>query len=177
MYVQDSIRWGEKCILANFPETTKSQERELRSLSTSLSKTTEEASSLKKSHNNLEREKTRVELSLKSLQDKYDQLTLTHEEALEKIKEARRQSSSSRENEDFAEVLKKLAGESKAREEAVSRAEAAEHQCSMLKLDMKTSKEEVAQLKQELATTLSKVCQRCEVLHCKVRVRVLREVF
>ena len=144
--------------LVHFPETTKSQERELRTLSSSLSKTNEEASTLKKSHNKLEREKTRVELSLKSLQDKYDQLTQTHEEALEKIKEARRQSSSSRENEDFAEVLKKLAGESKAREEAVSRAEAAEQQCSMLKLDVKTSKEEIAQLKQELATTQSKVC-------------------
>ena len=142
-----------------FPETAKSQERELRTVSTTLSKTSEEASSLKKSHNKLEREKTRVELSLKSLQDKYDQLTHTHEEALEKIKEARRQSSSSRENEDFAEVLKKLAGESKAREEAVSRAEAAEQQCSMLKLDVKTSKEEISQLKQELATTQSKVCQ------------------
>ena len=139
-------------------ETTKSQERELRTLSTTLAKTTEEASSLKKSNNKLEREKTRVELSLKSLQDKHDQLSQTHEEALEKIKEARRQSSSSRENEDFAEVLKKLEGESKAREEAVSRAEAAEHQCSMLKLDVKTSKEEITQLKQELASTRTKVC-------------------
>ena len=139
-------------------ETTKSQERELRTLSTTLAKTTEEASSLKKSNNKLEREKTRVELSLKSLQDKHDQLSQTHEEALEKIKEARRQSSSSRENEDFAEVLKKLEGESKAREEAVSRAEAAEHQCSMLKLDVKTSKEEITQLKQELTSTQTKVC-------------------
>ena len=100
-----------------------------------------------------------MELSLKSLQDKHDQLSQTHEEALEKIKEARRQSSSSRENEDFAEVLKKLEGESKAREEAVNRAEAAEHQCSMLKLDVKTSKEEITQLKQELASTRTKVCE------------------
>ena len=90
---------------------------------------------------------------------------------MEKIKEARRQSSSSRENEDFAEVLKKLAGESKAREEAVSRAEAAEHQCSMLKLDVKTSKEEMAQLKQELATTQSKVCHPCVYIALIIIVR------
>lgn len=107
----------------------------------------------------MEREKTRIELSLKSLQDKYDQLTRAHEEAQEKIKEARRRQSSStaRENADYAEVLKKLTAESKARQEAVSRAESAEHQCSMLKLDVKTSKEEVAQLKHDLAATRSKV--------------------
>ena len=140
-------------------ETTKSQERELRSLSTRLSKANAENSSLKKSHNQLEREKTRTDLSLKSLQDKYEQLSQTHEEAKEKIKEARRQSSSSRENADFAEVMQKLTAESKSREEAVSRAEAAEQQCSMLKLDIKTSKQEIAQLKQELSTTQSKVCQ------------------
>ena len=140
-----------------FSEMAKSQERELHSLSVSFSKVSEETGTLKRSHNQLEREKTRVELSLKSLQDKYDQLSQTHEEALEKIKEARRQSSSTRESEDFAEVLQKLAAESKAREEAVSRAEAAEQQCSMLKLDVKSSKEEISQLKQELVTTQSKV--------------------
>ena len=140
-----------------FSETTKSQERELRSLSTSLSKATDENATLKKSHNQLERDKTRAELSLKSLQDKYDQLSVVHEETQEKIKEARRLSSTSKENFAYAEVLKKLTAESKAREEAVSRAEAAEQQCSMLKLDVKTSKEEVAQLKHEVATTHSKV--------------------
>lgn len=57
----------------------------------------------------------------------------------------------------YAEVTRKLAAESKAREEAVSRAEAAEQQCSMLKLDVKSSREEVAQLRHELTTTQSKV--------------------
>lgn len=92
-------------------------------------------------------------------------MTHAHEEAQEKIKEARRQSSSTaRENADYAEVLKKLKAESKAREEAVSRAEMAEQQCSMLKLDVKTSKEEVAQFKHELAATQSKVW--CGLLVC-----------
>ena len=54
-------------------------------------------------------------------------------------------------------MVRKLTIESKSREEAVSRAEVAEHQCSMLKLDLKTSKEESAQLRQELTTTQSKV--------------------
>lgn len=155
------------------PETTKSQERELRSLSMSLSKATEENSSLKKSHNQLEREKTRTELSLKSLQDKYEQLSLSHEETQEKMKEARRlSSSSSRESADYVEVLKKLEAESKAREEAVSRAEAAEQQCSMLKLDVKTSKQEVTQLKHELAVTRSKVwcCLCMSTIFCLVKV-------
>jgi hypothetical protein len=67
-------------------------------------------------------------------------------------------------------VLKKLAGESKAREEAVSRAEAAEQQCSMLKLDVRTSKEEITQLKQELATTHSKVCHAKRV--CTVDIAI-----
>ena len=139
-------------------ETTKSQERELRSLSTNLSKVSEENSSLKKSHRQLEREKTRTELTLKSLQDKYDQLSHKHEESLEK---ARKQTSAPKESAAYAEVMGKLSAESKAREEAVSRAEAAEQQCSMLKLDVKSSREEVTQLKQELATTQSKVRVLC----------------
>ena len=135
-------------------ESTKSQDRELRSLSTNLSKVSEENSSLKKSHRELEREKTRTELSLKSLQDRYDQLSHKHDESLEK---ARKQTSALKESVAYAEVTRKLTAESKAREEAVSRAEAAEQQCSMLKLDVKSSREEVAQLRHELTTTQSKV--------------------
>lgn len=65
-----------------------------------------------------------------------------------------------------AELQSKLDRESTTREEAVSRAETAEHQCSMLGLDLKTTHAELQQLKQELAETQLKVsfCKQSCVL-------------
>ena len=62
------------------------------------------------------------------------------------------------------ELQNKLERESATREEAVARAETAEHQCSMLGLDLKTTHAEIEQLKQELTETQLKVRECCGVL-------------
>ena len=70
------------------------------------------------------------------------------------------------------ELQNKLERESTTREEAMSRAETAEHQCSMLGLDLKTTLAELQQTKQELSETQLKVsifvmcgvCDQCDVV-------------
>ena len=64
------------------------------------------------------------------------------------------------------ELQSKLERESATREEAVFRAEAAEHQCSMLGLDLKTTHAELQQTKQDLTEALTKVSISKTALLC-----------
>ena len=55
------------------------------------------------------------------------------------------------------DLVAKLKAESVARQKAVERSEAAEHQCSMLQLDLKSARDEVAELKESLNNSQNKV--------------------
>ncbi len=57
----------------------------------------EEASRVKKAHIQLEKDNTGLKLSVKSLQQKHDDLAKRHEATLKEVKEARKRSSNSQE--------------------------------------------------------------------------------
>jgi len=57
----------------------------------------------------------------------------------------------------LTDLIAKLKAESVARQKAVERSEAAEHQCSMLQLDLKSARDEVAELKESLNNSQNKV--------------------
>ena len=63
------------------------------------------------------------------------------------------------------ELSAKLAAEQSSKQEAMEKYEKAEHACSMLELDLKNSQDEVAALRVELKTTVSKV--RIGTVSCK----------
>ncbi|KAL5456925.1 hypothetical protein EMCRGX_G034152 [Ephydatia muelleri] len=133
------------------------QERgdEVVALTAKLTEAYEETQRAKKSLNQLEKDKASMELSLKSISTRHEELSKDYERAVEQVKE--KMYSSSTDNARVAELQSKLDRESTTREEAVSRAETAEHQCSMLGLDLKTTHAELQQLKQELAETQLKL--------------------
>ena len=56
------------------------------------------------------------------------------------------------------DILGKYTAEQTAKQAAIQRCDEAEHQVSMLELDLKNSRDETAQLKQELVMAVSKVC-------------------
>ena len=56
-----------------------------------------------------------------------------------------------------ADLVAKLKAESLARRKSVERSEVAEHQCSMLQLDLKSTRDEVSELKQLLKNSEDKV--------------------
>ena len=72
------------------------------SLMIRLSEANDETQRSKRAHNQVEKDKASAELALKSLQQKFDQLTKNYEETLEQVKEERRRSSSSREIEQIS---------------------------------------------------------------------------
>lgn len=54
-------------------------------------------------------------------------------------------------------MTNKLAAEQSAKQEALEKFQKAEHQCSMLQLDLKNTRDEVTTLKTELKTAIAKV--------------------
>lgn len=84
------------------PGLTHDQQDEVSSLMIRLSEANDETQRSKRAHNQVEKDKASAELALKSLQQKFDQLTKNYEETLEQVKEERRRSSSSREIEQIS---------------------------------------------------------------------------
>ena len=76
---------------------------------------------------------------------------------METMKEERRLSSSSREISEYSDLLARVEGESAAKQSAVERAEAAEHQSQMVTLDLKSVQDELEEAKRELGATHAKV--------------------
>lgn len=58
----------------------------------------------------------------------------------------------------LTELQAKYAAEQESKQKAIERYETAEHQCSMLELDIKSSQEEVHKLTQDMQIAAAKVC-------------------
>lgn len=76
---------------------THTQEKELSELVSKVGDTVEESSRIKKGHNQMEKDNASLNLSVKSLQKKHQDLHKQYSEAMREVREARKMSSSSRE--------------------------------------------------------------------------------
>ncbi len=76
-------------LLPPTPGLTHTQEREVTSLSSKLSEAVDDASKERKAHNQLEREKATLQFSVKTLQQKHDELLKIHQQATKELQDMR----------------------------------------------------------------------------------------
>jgi chromosome segregation ATPase len=143
--------------MAELARVSSSHEEEARQLSERLREVSDEVQKARKQSSKLERDKTRTELSLKSLQQTHESLKKRFEETTQQLKTAHEETSDSKRKAENADLRRKLEAEGEAHKEARERAERAESQVSMATLDLKTTREEVAHLQKEMTSLQTKL--------------------
>uniref|UniRef100_A0A1X7V8G1 non-specific serine/threonine protein kinase n=1 Tax=Amphimedon queenslandica TaxID=400682 RepID=A0A1X7V8G1_AMPQE len=124
---------------------SETQNQSISSLKSRLSEISDENQRIKRSQAESEKDKTSLELNLKSLQQRYDQMSKSHEQLSVQFK-----STSTSVEESVSQLRSQLDSEVSARQTAERTASDLEHQTSFLRLDLKQTNEEVSDLKQQI---------------------------
>lgn len=121
------------------------QEGSLASVDSRLSESVEENQRLRRSYAEVEKHKTSLEMSYKTLQQRYDVLNKNHEQLVQKMKEEKHRTSSNKE--EYDDILSQLREESSSRTKAEDKIESLEQEYSILELDLKQRDGELSSLK------------------------------